>query len=327
MEQTSSANGPAILDAAAVTALLPQLDVQAELRTLFRAVGEGKAVQPAQTVTDFPGKDGDFITYMGAVEAMGVFGAKLSPYIVTDGPPIITAWTALMSMATGHPLVWCDAGVLTTERTAGATALAVGFLSPSDATNLAIIGSGAVAQAHLRHVLTLRPWAQISVYSPALAKEQDRQSTWRGISDQVVFAPDAKSCIAGADVVMLCTSSGTPVIDPGDIGKPALVTSISTNAPNAHEVPPAFLQEADVYCDFAPTTPGAAAEMQLAAAQHGWSSEAVKGDLATLACGAAPMPAYDKPVYFRSVGLGLEDIAMAYGIWKLWRASETGDMT
>ena len=103
MNKTSS---PVILDDASVTSLLPHLDVQAELRVMFKAMGQGQAVQPAQTVTDFPGGGGDFITYLGAVEAMGVFGAKLSPYIVTEGAPIITAWTALMSMQSGQPLVW-----------------------------------------------------------------------------------------------------------------------------------------------------------------------------------------------------------------------------
>ena len=313
---------PVILDSASVDALLPQLNVQAELREMFRALGVGKAVQPAQTLTEFPGKDGDFITYLGAVEAMGVLGAKLSPYIVTDAAPIITAWTALMSMESGQPLVWCDASRLTTERTAGTTALAVDFLAPEDARNLAIIGSGPVAKAHLLHVLGLRSWAKISVYSPVLASNYDKQAQWHGLSDSISIASDAKSCIEGADVVMLCTSSGTPVIDPAHVGKSALITSISTNAPNAHEVPPEFLTGADVYCDYAPTTPGAAAEMRMAEAEHGWSSAQVKGDLAMLACNKAPLPTYDRPVYFRSVGLGLEDIAMACGIWKLSQAQQ-----
>ncbi|WP_299848302.1 ornithine cyclodeaminase family protein [uncultured Roseovarius sp.] len=320
MHVTSHSDAPVILDSAAVDALLPQMDVQAELQVMFRAMGQGKAVQPAQSVTEFPGKDGDFITYLGAIEEMGVFGAKLSPYIVTDAAPIITAWTALMSMQTGQPLAWCDAARLTTERTAGTTALAVDFLATATANHLAIIGSGAVAQAHLRHVLNLRPWTRISVYSPALEDDQARLAQWHALSENVTVSEDAKSCISGADVVMLCTSSGTPVIDPADIGKPAFITSISTNAPAAHEVPPGFLPEADVYCDYAPTTPGAAAEMRLAEAEHGWSPEEIKGDLAMLACGEAPLPSYERPVYFRSIGLGLEDIAMAYGIWKLAQA-------
>ncbi|MGB7271529.1 MAG: ornithine cyclodeaminase family protein [Albidovulum sp.] len=318
--QDRSSEAAVILDAAAVDALLPELDVLAELRALFTALGQGKAVQPVQSVTEFPGKGGDFITYLGAIEAAAVFGAKLSPYIVTGGLPIITAWTALMSMSTGQPLVWCDAGRLTTERTAGTTALAVDHLAHNEAGILAIIGSGPVAQAHLRHVLGLRGWKKINVYSPALVADQAKQALWRAMSCSVEIAPDAKSAIHGADVVMLCTSSGTPVINPSDIGKPALVTSISTNAPGAHEVPPGFLTMADVYCDYQKTTPTAAAEMCLAVGDHGWSVDDIKGDLATLCGGEAQQPTYDRHVYFRSVGLGLEDIAMAHGIWKLWRA-------
>lgn len=53
----------------------------------------------------------------------GVFGAKLSPYIVTGGSPIITAWTCLMSMENGEALLLCDSSQLTIERTAGTTAL------------------------------------------------------------------------------------------------------------------------------------------------------------------------------------------------------------
>ena len=37
---------------------------------------------------------------LGAIADAKVFGPKLSPYIVTGGQPVITAWTALMSMET-----------------------------------------------------------------------------------------------------------------------------------------------------------------------------------------------------------------------------------
>ena len=68
-------------------------------------VPSGKAVQPPQTLTLFPDNAGDFITYLGVSADAKVFGAKLSPYIVTAGRPVITAWTALMSMETGQPLM------------------------------------------------------------------------------------------------------------------------------------------------------------------------------------------------------------------------------
>ena len=78
-EMTLTNMPPIILDEHAIAKLLPKLDIKAELTALFRALGEGDAVQPAQTVTDFPTGAGDFITYMGAIKSAGVFGAKLSP--------------------------------------------------------------------------------------------------------------------------------------------------------------------------------------------------------------------------------------------------------
>ncbi len=308
---------PKILDAAAVEALLPGLDVKSELTALFQALGAGQAVQPPQTITDFPNAKGDFITYLGAVAEMGVFGAKLSPYIVTEAAPVITAWTCLMSMDTGEPLVWCDSSRLTTERTAGTTALAVDLLAPARASRLAIIGSGAVAEAHFQHVRDLRNWSRISVYSPGLAADPDRQTKWRALDSKIDIAADSAACLADCDVVMLCTSSGTPVIDPADTGKASVFTSISTNVANAHEIPPEFLPLADVYCDYLPTTPGSAGEMKLATAAGLWSADQIRGDLAQLVCGTCEKPNHDKSIFFRSIGLGLEDIAMAHGIYKL----------
>ena len=50
----------------------------------------------------------------------------------------------------------------------------------------------------------------------------------------------------GADVIMLCTSSAAAVLDPATLAKPALITSISTNAVNAHEVTPEKIGRAHV---------------------------------------------------------------------------------
>ncbi|MFT3687631.1 ornithine cyclodeaminase family protein [Paenirhodobacter sp.] len=301
------------LDAAAVERLLPRIDPVAEMRSLFRALGAGEAVQPPQTLTLLPGDRGDFITYLGALP--GVFGAKLSPYLPTGGRPIITAWTCLMSMETGEPLMLCDSGRLTTERTAATTALAVDLLAGKNAARLAIIGSGAVAQAHLRHVLPLRAWSEVRLFSPRLAGDPARLAQWRGLCADIARMDSAEEAASGADVVMLCTSSGVPVLDPAALAPGALVTSISTNVARAHEIPPAFLNHAQVYCDYRATTPQTAGEMVLAA-DAGWPPAAIRGDLGELATGRALRPEPGRPVFFRSVGLGIEDIAMAHAIYR-----------
>ena len=57
--------------------------------------------------------------------------------------------------------------------------------------------------------------------------------------------------------------------------------------------------------------------MRLAAQDHGWNKDRILGDLAGLVGGTSMTPQVDAPVYFRSIRLGLEDIAMAYGIWHM----------
>lgn len=136
----------------------------------------------------------------------GVFGAKLSPYLPRDGGPSVTAWSVLMSMETGEPLALLDAGALTTERTAATTALAVDLLAPKDRPlKLAIIGSGAVSQAHMRHVAGLRDWADVRVYSPSLARAPETQAKWQGLQSSITLADTAKAAVQDEDVVMLCT--------------------------------------------------------------------------------------------------------------------------
>ena len=67
----------------------------------------------------------------------------------------------------------------------------------------------------------------------------------------------------------------------------------------------------DVYCDYALTAPLSAGEMKLAIARGIWSAGALRGDLPDLTVGRAPRPTVGRRSFFRSIGLGLEDVALA----------------
>lgn len=305
-----------VLNAGDIDRYLAGIDVVDTMAQTFTALAEGLVVQPPQTLALFPQDRGDFITYLGALAHKNVFGSKLSPYIPTAETPIITAWTTLMSMETGQPLLLCDSGKLTRERTSGVTALAVAKLAPVNSKKLAVIGSGSLAQAHIEKVLALREWSDICVFSPNLAKDKSRQKRFLAIDSRVSVSKSAADCVEQADVIMLCTSSGTPVISMTDMDKPALITSISTNVAKAHEIAPSALSSMDVYCDYKVTTPASAGEMVLATQGHSWSAQEIIGDLADLCTGRCKLPDYDKPVFFRSIGLGIEDIAIAYAVYQ-----------
>jgi len=311
---------PQVINQAQARELLAQVDVPRVLRKLFRDLAAGLAVQPAQQCVAFPQGAGDFINYLGVLAEDGVYGVKTSPYIVRDQGPLVTAWTLLMSMHTGQPLLLCDAAELTTERTAATTALAVDALAPVAARRLAIIGSGKVAQAHLRYVQNLRDWQHISLYSPRLRRASaDTLAHLTGLDPRLTLASTCEAALEDADVILLCTSSAGPVMDPSRLSKPALITSISTNALRAHEVPPHCLNDMQVFCDYRQTTPGAAGEMLIAGEQHGWDKRAIVGDLPELLSDMAQRPNYDRCVFFRSIGLGLEDVALANALYQIQR--------
>lgn len=309
-----SAATPFTLNQADAERLLEQVDVLQAMRDMFVELAAGSAVQPAQQLVEFPNGGGDFINYLGVLASQKVYGVKTSPYIVRQPKSLVTAWSLLMSMESGQPLLLCDAGSLTTARTAATTALAVQELARPDAKRLAIVGSGPVARAHLRYVAGVRDWQSIRVYSPNLNAGVLAQ--FGAIDSRAEPATSVESAVGDADVVLLCTSSGTPVLDPAILTKPALITSISTNVARAHEVPPQSLAQMDVYCDYRATTPASAGEMRLARDEHGWDGN-ILGDLPELVSARAAKPDYQRHAFFRSIGLGLEDVALANALYHL----------
>ena len=302
---------PTVLNESSVAKLLPLIDVQATLRNVFAQLAANKAVQPAQTTTLFPNGQGDFITYQGLIENDRVFGAKLSPYIAAEDGATVTAWTCLMSMETGLPLLLCDSAILTIERTAGTTALAVDLLSKPESKSIAIIGSGKVALAHWKYVENMRDWNTIKLWSSHLQENAQTRQKWSKTCPQIEFCDSAEAAAKYADVILLCTSSGSPVLETGAIGNGTLVTSISSNVKHAHEVQPEFLNHAQVYCDYRETTPASAGEMVIAGRDYGWNVNSLVGDLPELVTKQCTIPNFKAPIFFRSLGLGLEDIAIA----------------
>lgn len=287
---------------------LPVERVQALVRQAFEQLSAGQAVQPLQVVTDLP-DGGDVIAYQAVLADSGVYAVKVSPYLPqAEGKAIVTAWTLLLSTRTGEPVLLVDSARLTTERTAATTAVAVDLLARPDAGRLAVIGLGKVGRAHLRHVRRLRHFADVRVFS--------RTADAADIVDlgDVRLTGSAAEAVDGADVVLLCTSAADAVIDVTGLTAGTLVTSVSTNAPMAREVDPAALAALDVYADLAPAAFAAAGEMRIAAHEHGFTVADIRGDLPGLLSGNAPTPTGDRPVFFRSVGLGIEDAAVAVAV-------------
>ncbi len=210
-------------------------------------------------------------------------------------------------------MLLCDSYALTGIRTAATTALALKYLAPANASRLALIGTGKVGRQHLRFALELQNWAEVRAFSPKTTTDEQRRAEVSAVARgvDVTFADSAEEAVRDAHVVMLCTSSGTAVVERSWISSGALVTSISTNSPGAHEIDPSSLAEYDVFCDYRATAPVTAGEMKIAIEAGTWAETSIKADLAELATGQGTVVTSDRPRFFRSTGLGIEDLAIA----------------
>jgi L-arginine dehydrogenase len=303
-----------ILDETTALSRLDKSLVLGALESAFAGLASGRSVQPTQTVAVLPDGRGDCIFYPGALIEKGLIGVKVSPYlqVLADaGTYPVTAYTLLISASTGRPLLLCDSYALTSIRTAATTALAVRHLTYDSARVLAVLGTGKVGREHLKYALDLRPWDEIRVYSPSVVNDPERQRAVRQAAGpaEVKFAESAEVAARGSDVILLCTSSGTPVIRDEWVGPKTLVTSISTNSPGAHEIEPVTLTSYDVFCDYRATAPTTAGEMKIAIDNGTWSADAIVADLPDLATDTHFLSSRRR--FFRSTGLGIEDLAIA----------------
>jgi L-arginine dehydrogenase len=299
-----------VLDAAAVERRVPDVAaVRLALRRAFAELASGAAHQPPQVRLPLTDGASDVIVYPGTLSGPRVAGVKLSPYLASrPAGQRVTAWTLLLSTEDGHPVLLCDSARLTVERTAGTTAVAVDALAPADAGTLAVVGAGPVALAHLRHVGDVRAWQRVVVSSPALsAGDPARLAALRALPVEVEVAADTAAAVRDAEVVCLCTSAERPVVSLADTREDALVTSLSTNAPGAHEVAPEDVARCAVYVDGRAGAPVAASELR-SLVEAGRVE--VLADLPELVTGTAP-PRPPGRAFFRSVGLGIEDLAVA----------------
>lgn len=307
-----------ILKDAEVVRLLEPRAIADSVEAAFRQLGAGLARQPSQLQVVLPVDAGDVIHYAGVTTTPALIGITSTPFLMSRlsrGQSPVTAYTMVISGDTGELVGVLESKSLIAARTGAATWIAARRLV-SRLDRVAIIGSGQVAEWHLRQ-LRDQACSEVAIFSPGLnsADRADRRARMLGLDPRVKFAASARAAVDEAGLVMLCTSSATPVIEVAWTASDAVITSVTTDGVNAHEIDPAAISGMDVFCDFREAAPNIAGEMVIARARFGWSETSIIMDLPELVMSdGMPAKSRDGRRYFRSVGLGIEDVAGAAAV-------------
>jgi len=175
-----------------------------------------------------------------------------------------------------------------------------------DAENVLVVGTGAQARAHLDAFAVTHPSADLWVFgrNPTAASEIAAE---HGATAKA----DLEEAVRSADIVVLCTSSLTPVIEDAWVTDGTTVASVGSFAPDRVELPPSLLARSTVVVDYRPSALTDSGPVVEAVASGAVDPDRIT-DLGSLLTGASSVTrtAADTVTYL-SVGVGAQDAAAA----------------
>ncbi|MBV1938695.1 ornithine cyclodeaminase family protein [Streptomyces sp. BV286] len=298
------------------------LDTDAAIRSqraAFTALGDGTAELPGKIMHPSGLDDSVVFAYLARLSAdtgaVAKFGS-VNPGNAAGGLPTVHAVINALDPDTGRLVAVMDGTVVTTLRTAAASAVALDALATPDSAELGLLGSGTQALAHARSVARVRNLRAVRLWSPT-PDRRDRAARLLAaelaISVEAVDSPE--EAVAGLPMVAACTLSRTPVVRGEWLAPGCTVVSVGSFEPSRSEVDPEVVRRAAAVVVDDPATAAGHAGPVVDALRSGTLAHDDLIPLGAVLTGrrAARTSARDI-VYYNSVGLGVQDAAAAWAV-------------
>ncbi|HOM12013.1 MAG TPA: NAD(P)-binding domain-containing protein [Rubrivivax sp.] len=290
-----------ILDEAAVRKFLDMRALIPAVENALSTLSAGKAVQPMRVMVPVA-EHGGFLGSMPA-HAGARLGAKLVTFFPNNqGIPTHHALVILFRPETGQPLVVMDGRLITEMRTGAVSAAATKVLARPDSSVLAILGSGVQAQSHLEALQLVREFREIRVWSPRNASAFARRH-------EVQLAHSAQDAVRGADVIVVATTSRTPVLRGEWLAPGVHINAIGAPRPDWRELDDQVLHKAKLYVE----------SREAAARESGdvIAAGSIFAEIGEVVAGTMPGRQSEQEVtLFKSVGVAVEDLASAELVYR-----------
>jgi ornithine cyclodeaminase/alanine dehydrogenase-like protein (mu-crystallin family) len=301
----SETERPRFIGAAELTAALSWTDAIAALEAAFRAQRHDG---PARSHIAVP--DGELLMMPAAgAEGVGVKLVTLAPGNAQRGLPFIHGVYVLFAPGTLAPAAIVEGAALTALRTAAVSALATQHLARPDARRLVVFGAGTQARAHVDAMRSVRPIEHVAIAGrdPARARTLVAALAAGGV-DAVLAGPEA---LAAADVVCTCTTSREPLFAPGALPAGVHVNAIGAYRADMRELPAQALRDGLLVVETRESALREAGDVLLAIADGVLAEADLRHELAEVVRGTVGRRSRAEVTVFKSVGLALEDLAIA----------------
>jgi ornithine cyclodeaminase len=222
----------------------------------FAAYSSGGAELPGVIHLDVPERSGEIHVKAGHLHDAPFYAVKVAsgfPRNVEVGRPASDGMVIVFDAQTGAPAaLLLDNGFLTDLRTGAAGGVAARHLAPERVSAVAVIGTGAQARYQLNALALVRPgfasvrvWGRHPGNAAACAADLDARA---GLPDgcRSEVAGSVEQAVDGADVVITCTASRTPLVRHAWLKPGAHVTALGSDGADKQELDAAVLARADL---------------------------------------------------------------------------------
>ena len=245
----------------------------------------------------------------------GVKMVNIFPENSRLGLPGLHSVYVLFDGNTGAPLATMDGDVITSRRTAAASALGVDLLAPRETSELLVVGAGRVGSLLAPAMLSVRRIQRVNVWSVVPANAERCAAQWQmmGIAAQAVS--DLEHAVRSADIVSCATLATSPLIRANWLKTDSHLDLVGSFTPAMTEAEPACFENADVWVD---TEEAIQKSGDLLNAMRDGNLRAadIKGNLFDLCKQGEHRTQSRRRTVFKAVGSALEDLTAAIMIFE-----------
>lgn len=295
----------------------------------MREVSQGNVELPLRWGLKLPnGAMGMMPGYLGSPECFGIKLVSLFPGNPAVGLPSHLGLMVLFESERGEPVALLDGDVVTSLRTAAASAVATRALARPDAAELLIVGTGEQARAHAPAMLAVRSLRRIRIWGRDADKAVELANE---LAPQYPLAvepcTDLRDAIQTADIICTVTGAREPILRGEWLQPGTHLNLVGSSVPEAREVDTDAVRRASCFVDFRASAFAQAGELLTAIADGAVDSDHVCGEIGDVLLERVPGRSDDQQItVYKSLGVAAQDLAAAWYLHKEAEARGLGSV-
>ena len=233
------------------------------------------------------------------------------------GLPCLTGLMILADPDRGTPLAVMDGSLITSMRTGAATGVAAKYLARQDATIAAIVGAGVQGRTQLMALRQVLPRLQetrvYDVHPEAADQYAAEMSAALGLRVTSVNTPEA--CVSGAHVIVTATAADEPIVKDAWVQAGSFFSHVGSHQEEEYDI--VLHSDAVFVDDWSGMLHRGSQTLALMHEAGLIDDTVITGELGEVIVGEKPGRRSDEErIYFCSVGMGTEDVALAYAVFR-----------